>query len=160
MRCMRSMHEVRACLMLLPLLLSLLTLCTSTYATHHAGRCAWAVAHNCIPCMFRCSLANLLLGPQRVFRAVGMHPSTQIVQPAGGGLRSRVFINGAASSLRVLKELGAMLVDTNGQHSSLALKDADTQVSEQATLFLFIFLSRIGAKGRAGCCMSALHALE
>ncbi len=52
----------------------------------------------------------------------------QIAIAPGGGLRSRVFLNGAASSLRVLRELGQLLVDSNGQHSALALRDPETQV--------------------------------
>lgn len=39
-----------------------------------------------------------------------------------------MFLNGAASSLRVLRELGQLLVDSNGQHSTLALRDPETQV--------------------------------
>ncbi|KXZ53683.1 hypothetical protein GPECTOR_6g600 [Gonium pectorale] len=46
----------------------------------------------------------------------------------GGGLRSRVSLNGSASSLRVLRELGALLVDTNGQHSATSLREPDTQL--------------------------------
>ncbi|KAG2496383.1 hypothetical protein HYH03_005611 [Edaphochlamys debaryana] len=53
----------------------------------------------------------------------------EIAQAPGGGLRSRVFLNGAASSLRLLRELGAQLVDTNGQHSSQSLRDPNTQLA-------------------------------
>lgn len=45
-----------------------------------------------------------------------------------GGARSHCSINGAATSLRVLKLLGTLLVDSNGQHSSLSLRDARTQL--------------------------------
>jgi hypothetical protein len=54
-------------------------------------------------------------------------PSTQITC-AGGALRSRVWINDSPTSLRVLKLLGALLVDANGQHSALALKDTSKQL--------------------------------
>ena len=39
-----------------------------------------------------------------------------------GTVRSRCFINGAATSLRVLRELGRALVDVNGQHAALSLR--------------------------------------
>ena len=52
----------------------------------------------------------------------------QIVQHGGSGARSRCFINGASTSLRVLRELGCLLVDANGQHSSNSLKDQGTQL--------------------------------
>jgi DNA repair ATPase RecN len=39
-----------------------------------------------------------------------------------------VLINGVASSLRVLRALGALLADVNGQHASLALRDSATQL--------------------------------
>lgn len=67
--------------------------------------------------------------------------------PAAAGVpatRSRVLINGVASSLRVLRALGALLADVNGQHASLALRDAATQLQ---------LLDRIagGVRGRVGC---------
>lgn len=34
----------------------------------------------------------------------------------------RCFVQGAATSLRVLRELGAVLVDINGQHAALSLR--------------------------------------
>lgn len=37
-------------------------------------------------------------------------------------LRSRCFVNGAATSLRVLRELAAELVDVNSQHSAQSLR--------------------------------------
>ena len=53
--------------------------------------------------------------------------SRQIVQAptgsAGGtSTRSRCFVNGAATSLRVLRDLGGLLVDSNAQHSAMALR--------------------------------------
>jgi hypothetical protein len=47
---------------------------------------------------------------------------------APSATRSRVLINGVASSLRVLRALGALLADVNGQHASLALKDSAMQL--------------------------------
>ncbi|GIL84863.1 hypothetical protein Vretifemale_13442 [Volvox reticuliferus] len=52
----------------------------------------------------------------------------EISQAAAGGHRSRVFLNGSPTSLRVLREVGALLVDTNGQHSSMSLRDSATQL--------------------------------
>ena len=51
----------------------------------------------------------------------------QIVHVASGGTagistRSRCFINGAATSLRVLRDLGGILVDANTQNAALTLK--------------------------------------
>ncbi len=43
---------------------------------------------------------------------------------AGGGVRSRCFVNGAATPLRVLREVGAALVDVNGQHAAQTLRRA------------------------------------
>ena len=45
------------------------------------------------------------------------------------GTRSRCFINGAATSVRVLKELGRALVDVNGQNASQTIKDPVTQLA-------------------------------
>jgi hypothetical protein len=42
----------------------------------------------------------------------------------GGGVRSRCFVNGAATPLRVLREVGAALVDVNGQHAAQTLRRA------------------------------------
>jgi hypothetical protein len=44
------------------------------------------------------------------------------IRQDGGMLRSRCFVNGAATSLRVLRELAAELVDVNGQHSAQSLR--------------------------------------
>eukprot|EP00775_Hariotina_reticulata_P006626 gene6627-6854_t len=46
----------------------------------------------------------------------------------GGVTRSRVEINGVASSLRVLRALSALLLDMNGQHASQALRDSQQQL--------------------------------
>lgn len=50
-------------------------------------------------------------------------------QSQGASTRSRCYINGVATSLRVLRELGSVLVDTNGQHSSQSLKEPHTQLA-------------------------------
>ena len=50
-------------------------------------------------------------------------------QPQPRALRSRCFVNGAPTSLRVLRALGAALVDTNGQHAALGLRDPETQLA-------------------------------
>eukprot|EP00884_Botryococcus_braunii_P022424 jgi/Botrbrau1/8866/Bobra.50_2s0023.2 len=47
---------------------------------------------------------------------------------AGGGARSRCFVNGKLCSLRVLRQLGAALVDMNGQNSVQALRDTGAQL--------------------------------
>ncbi|EFJ47154.1 hypothetical protein VOLCADRAFT_117930 [Volvox carteri f. nagariensis] len=51
-----------------------------------------------------------------------------LVASPSGGLRSRVYLNGAASSLRVLRELGSLMVDMNGQHSTTSLRDSAKQL--------------------------------
>lgn len=43
-------------------------------------------------------------------------------------LRSRCSLNGAPTSLRVLREVGRLLVDVNGQHAALGLRESATQV--------------------------------
>jgi DNA repair ATPase RecN len=42
--------------------------------------------------------------------------------------RSRVVINGVPSSLRVLRALSGLLMDINGQHAALALRDGQQQL--------------------------------
>ncbi|CAL8460865.1 g396 [Coccomyxa elongata] len=59
---------------------------------------------------------------------------------ADKGVRSRCFVNGVSTSLRVLKELGAALVDVNGQHAAQTLRDPDTQLA---------LLDRIAGTGEA-----------
>ena len=41
---------------------------------------------------------------------------------------SRCLLNGSPTSLRVLREVGRLLVDVNGQHAALSLRDSNTQV--------------------------------
>ncbi|GMH43682.1 hypothetical protein BSKO_11604 [Bryopsis sp. KO-2023] len=45
------------------------------------------------------------------------------------GLRSRCFVNGAATSLRVLRDIGGFLVDVNGQNSSQLLRESSMQLT-------------------------------
>ncbi|GAB4813044.1 hypothetical protein N2152v2_000090 [Parachlorella kessleri] len=45
------------------------------------------------------------------------------------GVRSRCFLNGVPTSVRVLREVGRLLVDVNGQHAALALKDSGRQLA-------------------------------
>ncbi len=47
-----------------------------------------------------------------------------MIPPGAGedGVRSRCFLNGVPTSVRVLREVGRLLVDVNGQHAALALK--------------------------------------
>lgn len=52
----------------------------------------------------------------------------QITQTPNG-LRSRCSVNGTTTSLRVLREIGNLLVDVNGQNSSQALKESGTQLN-------------------------------
>jgi DNA repair ATPase RecN len=60
-------------------------------------------------------------------RASDLVVRREIVQAVGAGsgsgtTRSRCFVNGAATSLRVLRDLGQLLVDSNGQHSAQSLR--------------------------------------
>ncbi|EIE25588.1 P-loop containing nucleoside triphosphate hydrolase protein [Coccomyxa subellipsoidea C-169] len=59
---------------------------------------------------------------------------------ADKGVRSRCSVNGVSTSLRVLRELGAALVDVNGQHAAQTLRDPDTQLA---------LLDRIASTGAA-----------
>ena len=47
-----------------------------------------------------------------------------------GPSRSRCYLNGAPTSLRILRELGAMLVDANAQDSAQALRWGLQQAQE------------------------------
>lgn len=55
-----------------------------------------------------------------------------------GGARSRCFLNGTPTSVRVLREVGRALVDVNGQHATVSLRDAETQLD---------LLDRLGGLG-------------
>lgn len=81
-------------------------------------------------------------------------------------MRSRCFVNGVATSLRVLRELGATFVDVNGQGSAVAVRGAATQLalldriagtSADAAAFGWVCLLGSGAFffecGREGCGM-------
>jgi hypothetical protein len=62
-----------------------------------------------------------------------LHPQILVATPAVGSvpprLRSRCFINGCPVTLRALRALNGLLVDMNGQHSSLALADPGIQMA-------------------------------
>ena len=51
------------------------------------------------------------------------------IQNGPSGTRSKCSLNGAATSLRVLRELGRALVDVNGQHAAISLKDSTSQLA-------------------------------
>jgi DNA repair ATPase RecN len=75
--------------------------------------------------------------------------------PAAAGAlatRSRVLINGVASSLRVLRALGALLADVNGQHASLALRDSATQLQLLDRITGGIAGSRGDCRAQAAAC--------
>ncbi|GAX72980.1 hypothetical protein CEUSTIGMA_g432.t1 [Chlamydomonas eustigma] len=50
----------------------------------------------------------------------------QVTDPGSSSrsTRSRCYVNGVATSLRVLRDLGTLLVDGNNQHAALALRDS------------------------------------
>ncbi|KAL0026315.1 hypothetical protein WJX77_010508 [Trebouxia sp. C0004] len=67
-------------------------------------------------------------------------------------VRSRCYVNGTATSLRVLRELRAALVDVNGQHTALSIRDSVTQVA---------MLDRIaGTTSQAAAFGASLHTLR
>lgn len=62
--------------------------------------------------------------PQRACRELGaLTLRRELVKAQDGSIRSRAFINGSPTSVRVLREVGQLLVDVNGQHAALSLKD-------------------------------------
>ncbi|KAI8467276.1 MAG: P-loop containing nucleoside triphosphate hydrolase protein [Monoraphidium minutum] len=64
-------------------------------------------------------------------------------------LRSRVTVNGTITSVRVLRLLGDELVDTNGQHAAVGLRDAGTQLA---------LLDRIAGNSTLAAMLSARQA--
>jgi hypothetical protein len=56
-------------------------------------------------------------------------PASPAAPPPPRALRTRCFINGALTSMRVLRTVGALLVDTNGQHAAIGLRDQETQLA-------------------------------
>ncbi|KAA6423340.1 MAG: hypothetical protein FRX49_06792 [Trebouxia sp. A1-2] len=67
-------------------------------------------------------------------------------------VRSRCYVNGTATSLRVLRELRAALVDVNGQHAALSIRDSVTQIA---------MLDRIaGTTSQAAAFGASLHTLR
>lgn len=74
------------------------------------------------------------------------------ITQAHNSVRSRCYVQGTATSLRVLRELGAALVDINGQHSAISLRDGATQLA---------LLDRIaGTSGKAAQFGAHVHALR
>jgi DNA repair ATPase RecN len=78
------------------------------------------------------SVRRLLLSlglPQKSFsRGVDTLTIRREIQSSASGTRSKCFLNGSSTSLRVLREIGRALVDVNGQHASLNMKDGGTQL--------------------------------
>eukprot|EP00887_Chlorella_sp_A99_P005825 scaffold1.g5825.t1 len=82
-----------------------------------------------VDCTALAALLRQLGVPQRAIRS-GPGPLTlrrEIVKVADG-VRSRCSVNGSPTSLRVLREVGRLLVDINGQHAALSLRDGSTQL--------------------------------
>jgi hypothetical protein len=68
--------------------------------------------------------------PQITTLPVGDAPPPPPDAPPGQRLlRSRCFVNGATTSLRVLRAVAGDLVDTNGQHAAVGLRDGGTQLA-------------------------------
>lgn len=90
------------------------TLVVKREVGNHSWRVRWHL-RNC---------PDLLLSPQFPALLACLKPKiVQVTSSADGGLtRSRCYVNGAATSQRILRELGAMMVDANIQHSALALR--------------------------------------
>ncbi|MEW5306991.1 MAG: hypothetical protein WDW36_009414 [Sanguina aurantia] len=87
--------------------------------------------------------------------AVRLTVRREIIQ-SGGGTRSRCYINGTPTSLRVLRALGALLVDTNGQHAALSLREPATQLAMLDRLAGTAAL--VAAFGEALACLRAVEA--
>jgi DNA repair ATPase RecN len=67
--------------------------------------------------------------PQKVLsRGLDTLTIRREIQSGALGTRSKCSLNGTATSLRVLKEIGRVLVDVNGQHAALSMKDGGTQL--------------------------------
>ena len=62
------------------------------------------------------------LPPPSTFRPCASPTITSATGAGAEGVRSRCFLNGVPTSVRVLREVGRLLVDVNGQHAALALK--------------------------------------
>jgi hypothetical protein len=56
-------------------------------------------------------------------------PHESVAIAAASRPRSRCFINRSPVTLRSLRALSGLLLDMNGQHSSEALRDSDTQLA-------------------------------
>jgi len=70
--------------------------------------------------------------PEKALPPAGAAACTLVVRrevfSLAAGARSRCQVNGSTASVRVLRDLGAALVDASGQHAALSLRDAGTQL--------------------------------
>ncbi|KAL4443668.1 hypothetical protein ABPG75_011405 [Micractinium tetrahymenae] len=67
--------------------------------------------------------------PQRACRELSaLTLRRELLKAQDGSIRSRAFVNGSPTSVRVLREVGQLLVDVNGQHAALSLKDGATRL--------------------------------
>eukprot|EP00208_Stichococcus_sp_RCC1054_P006404 CAMPEP_0206146770 /NCGR_PEP_ID=MMETSP1473-20131121/31382_1 /ASSEMBLY_ACC=CAM_ASM_001109 /TAXON_ID=1461547 /ORGANISM="Stichococcus sp, Strain RCC1054" /LENGTH=304 /DNA_ID=CAMNT_0053543455 /DNA_START=162 /DNA_END=1073 /DNA_ORIENTATION=+ len=79
-------------------------------------------------------LLDSLKLPRRAFPVVGADSAAELhirreIRQEGGAMRSKCVVNGAHTSLRVVRELANLLVDVNGQNAALSLRDSDTQTA-------------------------------
>ena len=63
-----------------------------------------------------------------------LEPTWPAELPPAMSMRSRCSVNGAVTSLRVLRELGAALVDVNGQNSAQSLRWRPSQLAAACPL--------------------------
>lgn len=73
-------------------------------------------------------LLSLGLPQKSLSRGVDTLTIRREILSSTSGTRSKCSLNGTATSLRVLREIGRALVDVNGQHAALNMKDQDTQL--------------------------------
>ncbi|KAL0049069.1 hypothetical protein WJX82_005500 [Trebouxia sp. C0006] len=97
-----------------------------------------------LPATTHSSSSSLPLANQLVLR--------REISTVDTSVRSRCYVNGTATSLRVLRELRAALVDVNGQHAALSIRDSVTQIA---------MLDRIaGITSQAAAFGGSLHTLR
>lgn len=95
-------------------------------ATTAVVEAAVAVAPQDQPLLRR--LLRTLGVPQKAARELGTLVLRRELSKGPDGVRSKCFVNGSPSSVRVLREVGQLLVDVNGQHAALSLKDGATRL--------------------------------
>ncbi|KIZ03820.1 hypothetical protein MNEG_4133 [Monoraphidium neglectum] len=94
--------------------------------------------------------ATLVLRREITTLPVGDAPPPPPDAPPGQRLlRSRCFVNGATTSLRVLRAVAGDLVDTNGQHAAVGLRDGGTQLA---------LLDRIAGNSALAACVASRQA--